>query len=150
MEQVPIGTEQRLAEYLYRQLNQLEIRLNDLANTVHKDLLLQQFTFSTTITDTNPGTGKLQIDNAAKANATFLYINKYTLSNIDLYDTLLSLRIRDVVTLSLSTNITDYVKYYVSGTALDGTTYIKVPLTKITSTGAEFANGATSNIGVLY
>jgi len=32
MEQVPFGTEQRLSEYLYRQLNQLEIRLNDLSN----------------------------------------------------------------------------------------------------------------------
>ena len=82
MEQVPVGTERTLAEYLYRQLNQLEIRLNDLSNTVHKDLILQQFVFSTTITDTDPGTGKLQINNAAKANATFLYFNKYTLSNI--------------------------------------------------------------------
>jgi len=150
MEQVPFGTEQKLAEYLYRQLNQLEIRLNDLTAVVHKDLILQQFTFSTTTTDTDPGTGKLQIDNAAKASATYLYISRYSLANIDLYEALLSLRKRDIVTLSLSTNITDYAKYYVSSTAVDGTTYIKVPLSKITTAGAEFANGATLNIGVQY
>lgn len=150
MEQVPVGTDRILAEYIFRQLNQLEIRLNDLANTVHKYFLINQYTFSTTTTDTDPGTNKLQVNNAAKANATYLYINKYSLSNVDLYDILLSLKTRDIVTLSLSTNITDYAKYYVSGVAIDSTTYIKVPILLITAAGAEFANGSTLNIGLSY
>jgi hypothetical protein len=150
MEQVPFGTEQRLSEYLYRQLNQLEIRLNDLANTVHKDKFLIQYTFSTTTTDTDPGTGALQINNAAKASATYLYISKFPLENIHMNGVFDYLKTRDTITLSLSTNVSDYAKFYVSGPAIASGAYYKIPLLNINYNGAEFANGSTLNVQVDY
>src|SRR5574343_255532 len=102
MEQVPIGTNEKLAEYLFRQLNQLEVRLNDVTNRVHKDLLMYQFTFSTATTDTDPGTGKLKINNAAKDSATYLYISKHPLENVHLNGIFDVLKIRDTIELSLA------------------------------------------------
>lgn len=150
MEQAPIGTNEKLAEYLFRQLNQLEVRLNDVTNRVHKDLLMYQFTFSTATTDTDPGTGKLKINNAAKASATYLYISKHPLENVHLNGIFDVLKIRDTIELSLATNVTDYAKYYVAGPAVASGSYYKIPLILMHSAGAEFANNATLNVQVYY
>lgn len=150
MEQVPAGTDRVLAEYLFRQLNQLEIRLNNLSNAVHKNFSLFQYTFSTTTTDTDPGAGSLQINNAAKASATYLYISKYPLENIHLNIILDELKPRDKLILSLSTNVSDLAKYYVAGQPIVSGAYYKIPLLLEANSGAEFANGSTLNIGLIY
>lgn len=148
MEQVPVGTDRVLAEYLFRQLNQLEIRLNDLQSALRRELFIVQYKFSNSTVDADPGTGYVRINNAAKASATFAYISRYSNSNIDLYDVILGLRQRDIVTFSEAGNITDRAEYYVTATPTVATNYFKIPLLKKTSIGAEFVNNNVLNIGV--
>src|SRR5574343_362811 len=140
MEQVPVGTDRVLAEYLFRQLNQLEIRLNDLQSALRRELFITQYKFSNSTTDADPGTGYVRINNAAKASATFAYINRYSNNNIDLYNILLGLRQRDIITLSEAGNITDKVEYYVTAMPTISTNYFKIPLLVRSVIGAEFVN----------
>ena len=150
MEQPPFSTDRALSEYLFRQLAQLEAKINDLQNSIRKNIIMDQWKFTTTTTDTDPGANYLGINAALKADATKLYINKHSNTNMDLYDILLNLKIRDIIALSLASNTTDYAYYYVSGIPIDGTTYIKIPLLKKSTGGAEFANNAVLNFGVAY
>jgi hypothetical protein len=148
MEQVPVGTERTLAEYLFRQLNQLEVRLNDIQNTLRRELFIVQYKFSNSTVDADPGTGFVRIDNAAKASATIAYISQYNNDNIDLYDVILGLRLRDIITLSEAGNITDKAEYYVTGIPTVATNYFKIPLLLKSAIGAEFVNNNVLNIGV--
>ena len=98
MEQVPQGTEKKLSEFLYRNLNRIQVALNSLNDRIKVleiDVarLLQsqytlivpfEYTFKTNVTIVAPPTGCVSFNNASGSLATKICISQSTTNGLDI------------------------------------------------------------------
>ena len=98
MEQVPQGTEKKLSEFLYRNLNRIQVALNSLNDRVKvleidvARLLQAQYTlivpfeyiFKTNVTIVAPPTGCVSFNNASGSLATKICISQSTTNGLDI------------------------------------------------------------------
>jgi len=104
------------------------------------NLLSGDWKFKTTTTDTDPGSGYLQINAATRAAATFLYIDDISNSGVDIHNVVTLLASGDRVYIQDKDLATSYVRYTLTGPAVDGTGYWKIPVTADVAVGSEFPN----------
>ena len=98
MEQVPQGTEKKLSEFLYRNLNRIQVALNSLNDRIKVleiDVarLLQsqytlivpfEYTFKTNVTIVAPPTGCVSFNNASGSLVTKICISQSTTNGLDI------------------------------------------------------------------
>ena len=104
-----------------------------------------EYKFSTNTADSDPGTGKVKINAATRAAATFVYINQFNNSGTDISVGLLKLAVNDTVYMQDASNSASSVRYKVSSTVVQSGSYFKIPVTvDIAATGAEIANNSVT------
>lgn len=110
------------------------------------------WTFSTTTTDSDPGSGNLRLNNANPTLATFVYVDNSDQAGVDLSAWLDTF---DASSSAIKGQL--YVRegasgkvaiYNVTGGVVDGTGYRKIPVSYVSGTGTAFTNAAT--IGVNF
>ncbi len=117
------------------------------ASNAKKKVLFQNFpgssaakgrtwTFSTTTTDSDPGTGFMRLNNATQASATQAFIDNVAFGGVTLSAVLLDLKINDHIYFQESATANRYHLYRVTGNATDGTGYVKVPITSVSAGSA--------------
>jgi len=106
-----------------------------------------RFTFSTTVTDSDPGGGFLRFNNATFASVTSLFIDNADVNSADVTTWLDSLdnatsAIRGTLRIEKIGDATVYREFNVTGTVTDGTGYRKVTVTPVVTNGT-LANNDT-------
>jgi hypothetical protein len=105
-----------------------------------------RLTYSTTVTDSDPGAGTFRFNNATFASITQLFIDNTDVSGstitalLDLFDDSTTTGARGIVRLQKTGDPTVYRDFTVNGAVVDGTGYRKVPVTPIQSAGT-WTNG---------
>lgn len=103
-------------------------------------------TFSTTVTDSDPGTGTVRANNATFASITSLFVDNTDANAnlitawLDSLDDRSNANARGYIRLQSPTNPSVFMEFAVTGPVVDGTGYRKVPVSPIS--GALPANGA--------
>lgn len=87
------------------------------------------FTFSTTRTDSDPGAGKIRLNNATLASVTFLYVDNTDASGVAATTYLDSIGAGDIVTVRSLVDAAKFALFTVTGAVVDGTGYRKIPVT---------------------
>jgi len=104
--------------------------------------------FSTTVTDSDPGSGVIRFNNATPASVTYLYFDNNESGGTDITAWLDSLddstnsASRGELTLTQVDSSTVFFKFKVAGAVVDGTGYRKIPVAYIAGTALP-ANGKT-------
>lgn len=99
------------------------------------------FAFNTGTTDADPGSGNLRFNNASIASATFMYVSKTNRVGVSLATRLLEFGgstttgNKGLLMIQATADATKYVTALVSGACVDGGTYVKVPVSTLTSAG---------------
>jgi hypothetical protein len=99
--------------------------------------------FSTSVTDADPSNGKFKLNDALRANATFLYIDNQTLAGLNISNFTPLLAVGDQVFIQPKSDASSRVRYNVTGPAVDGTGYWKIPVSvSVAPVGPEISNNA--------
>jgi len=96
--------------------------------------------FKTGTSDTDPGAGQFTMNNAAKASATFLYLDDLTGGGTDVSNFMPLLAANDKVFIQDQNDAAKRVRYNITGVAVDGTGYWKIPVISETAAGGEITN----------
>lgn len=114
------------------------------------------FQWDTGTSNDDPGTGRLRGDNAALASIGTLYISATDGWGVDISDLLAGLSAGNAINLSKVGAQNNRIVATISGTPIDNTTYVAVPVTIAISSGAlasgdqlalEYATGASGPTG---
>lgn len=100
--------------------------------------------FSTSTADTDPGAGQLRFNNTTQNSTTFVYISNTDQSGIDWGSTILSTPTGHIFTVEESSS--RYKNFQSTGPAIDGTTYVKIPVV-LTTAGSDIRNAAIISVG---
>jgi hypothetical protein len=101
------------------------------------------WSFSTTITDADPGSGNFRLDNATQGSATQIFISNIAANGLNASGILLALSSGDKIYLQESADPTRFHEANVTGTPTNATTYVKIPITMLDS-GADLRNNRSS------
>jgi hypothetical protein len=106
-----------------------------------------RLTFSTTVTDADPGAGTFRLNNALFASVTQLFIDNLDAAGADITAWLDALddatsAVKGVLRIEQIGVPTTYREFRVTGTIVDGTGYRKVPVQPVANNGT-LANGAS-------
>jgi hypothetical protein len=149
MEQVPLGTETVLAEYLHRQLSYLEQEVNILKRDAKRPkLYTDTFTMSTSVVDADPGTGFFRIDNANWTLATNLFFDNVSASSQDALAKLRTLHKSDEIFLQDMATPGNTATYRLSNNCTLATGYFKCVVALLASTGAK--PGVNTNFTIRF
>lgn len=93
-----------------------------------------EFNWDTGTTDADPGTGEVRINHATPASATFIYASVTSALGEDIEAYLASFddadnTIKGTIELLSTDDTTKSIRYQVSGSVVDATTYYKIPVT---------------------
>jgi hypothetical protein len=105
-----------------------------------------RYSFSTTVTDSDPGAGTLRFNNAAAGSTTFLYFDNADLGGatitawLDALDDSTTPSVKGILRIQKAHDRTVYREFTVTGAVVDGTGYRKVPVTFIVESGS-LSNG---------
>lgn len=80
-------------------------------------------------TDSDPGSGKFKLNNASPPSATWIYVSDSADNGADFSNILQALGSNDRIYIQEQKDSTRYHVYKVTGDAVDGTTYVKIPVT---------------------
>lgn len=100
-----------------------------------------RLTYSTTTTDSDPGSGIFRFNNSTFASITFIYIDNSDANGntitalLDLFDDSTTTAARGIVRLQKTGDPSVYRDFMVTGAVVDGTGYRKIPVTPIVSSG---------------
>ena len=103
------------------------------------------YTFSTTTTDSDPGTGVLRLNNGTLANATAIYIDDSDSNSADVsaflltWDDSTNSSNRGYVRIIKTSAPANYAIYTISGASTDASGYVKLAVTHVSSNGS-FSN----------
>lgn len=100
----------------------------------------QQYVFDSSIVDADPGTNKLRFDNATLGSVTQIFISDRQLGGLDISDQLLKLTLGSIINTTQRTGSGRAQTWTVTGIPVDATTYVKIPVTLLKSTGSNLAN----------
>lgn len=98
------------------------------------------FTFSTTITDSDPGNGTLRYNNATVASVTSLYVDNLESGGgtvtgwLDAMDDSTNTK-KGVLYINKASDPTKFAIFYVTGSVVDGTGYRKISVTYLAASG---------------
>lgn len=104
-----------------------------------------RLTFSTTITDADPGAGAVRFNHATFGSITYVYVDNQDAAAVSLttwldgLDDVLNVNARAYLRFQKATDPTVYAEFAVVGPVLDGTGYRKIPVSPVA--GAVPANG---------
>ena len=98
------------------------------------------YRFSTATTDANPGNGKVSFNNANLTLATFIFINKMDDDDNSRFVYLLGLEIGDRCGIQAKDDTSNIDVYNVTGTPVDASTYVKIPVAFNQGNGTGFSN----------
>ena len=105
-----------------------------------------QFKYSTTTTDSDPGTGYIRLNNATISSATIAYIDDAEINATDVSawvqsfdDVVANPTNRGRIRISKANTLDTWMVFKVSGAVTDASGYTKIPLTHVDSSGT-FAN----------
>jgi hypothetical protein len=105
-----------------------------------------RLTYSTTVTDSDPGIGQFRFNNATFASITQIFIDDADVNGnvisalLDLFDDSTTTATRGIVRLQKSGDPTVYRDFTVNGAVVNGAGYRKIPVTPIVSSGT-WTNG---------
>jgi hypothetical protein len=100
-----------------------------------------RLTYSTTTTDSDPGTGIFRFNNATFASISQIFIDNADVNSntitalLDLFDDSTTTGARGIVRLQKTGDPSVYRDFTVTGAVVDGTGYRKIPVTPITTNG---------------
>lgn len=100
-----------------------------------------EYIFDSSTADADPGAGKFRLNNATPASATFAFLSKIAFNGLNLANALQVIRDQNFFQIQQKTALGKASLYEVNGIVEDATTYIKIPLTAL-STGTIFDDGA--------
>lgn len=146
MEPVPYGTEERLSEYLYRQLMNVEKELTLLKAQSKPKVLNFNYSISGSIVDADPTAGFFRIDNANWGLATNLYFDNLSANGADVFTAVRMMKRNDEIVLQDSTNSANRIRYRTGNlTIVAG--YFKLAILAIVSqTGVKPAANTYMNV----
>jgi len=98
--------------------------------------------YSTTLTMADPGSGKLRVNNSLWLSVTALAINYLDQNNFDRTPILSSLVTGDIIMVQDKGNAGNWVKYTVSGTPTNNTSWFQIPVLIAGGAGTAPANNA--------
>lgn len=111
-----------------------------------------QYTFDTTTTDSDPGAGKVRLNNATPSSATSVYIDNATAGGatattwLDSFDDYGNSNGRGTLVIAdLTSPATIFHIYRVTGSVVDGTGYRKLTVSYLTGTGS-FTNSSLVSV----
>lgn len=97
------------------------------------------YDWNTDITDSDPGTGEIKIDNATYGSATFIYISKVNKLGTVMNDRIESLRENDTITIGAEGDGTKFIRFTMSGDITGAVGYYKIPVNSIEDSGTLIA-----------
>lgn len=103
--------------------------------------IVGKWRFSSTTTDSDPGLGFFRLNNTDPSLATYIYIDYETLGSKNLSDILLDFKQGDNIYFQKLPLISEYGIFKLTGDAIDGTGYVKLP---VVSTGV-YSGSFTNN-----
>jgi hypothetical protein len=95
-----------------------------------------------------PSSGNLNCNNASLASATIIYVNNITDHGSDIKRVLTSLSVGTALVIQDQSNNANYGRFNISGTPIDQTTYVEIPVTSSAS-GGTIANNARILFAIL-
>ena len=136
MEQVPQGTEKKLSEFLYRNLNRIQVALNSLNDRIKVleiDVarLLQsqytlivpfEYTFKTNVTIVAPPTGCVSFNNVSGQLATRICMSLSTNNNLDISSILQDYKTGDKIFYQNEADKTQFIFFQLTGNVVMHTT----------------------------
>jgi hypothetical protein len=102
--------------------------------------LSEIWTFDSATGDADPGSKKFRLNNATQSSATFIYISKTSDNGVNWGNVLLELKTGDNVYTQDKDDQTRFHLFDVSGTPVDATTYVKIPVT-VDNSGSDLLSG---------
>lgn len=100
--------------------------------------------FSTTITDSNPGSGNFRLNNATQGNSTQIFVSDITDGGVDVSAIIDSLVPGTDIYIQQNDDSTRFHVATVNGGVVDATTYFKIPVT-ISDSGTDLANNKVAS-----
>ena len=98
------------------------------------------YKFDTTTTDSDPGAGKLRLNQNTFAAATFIYLDDLTDAGVDASVVIGTLQTGDQFVIQDQDSASNRVRYQLTAAPTHATGYWKVPVSHVLSTGSLFAN----------
>jgi hypothetical protein len=101
------------------------------------------YTFDSSTTDSDPGSGDFRFNASTRAAATFIYISKLTSRNNDVSEGLKGIAVNDTVYIQDANNAGQAVRYKFTSTPVISGNYFKLAVTvDVAPTGGELTNNA--------
>jgi hypothetical protein len=100
------------------------------------------YSFDSSTTMADPGSGDLRINNAAWASVTQMALSDLTSGGTDITQVLNTLAVGDNLYIQDQENAANYARYSVTSALTDNTSWHQVPLTFVSAAGAAPAHGA--------
>lgn len=100
--------------------------------------LTAEWKFDDSTTDSDPGNGKFRLDATLQTNATYVYVDDYTNQGYDASFVLSKLKTGDAIYIQDKSTSAAAMLAEMSGDAVDGTGYWKLPITNVKVAGTEF------------
>jgi len=103
------------------------------------------FTFDSNTSDTDPGSGRLKLNNASVGIATELYIDDQDDNATDIQDYLRTIddstsSIKGHFRITNKSNASDFALFVITGSSVEGTGYFKIPCGISTASASSFSN----------
>lgn len=99
--------------------------------------------FSNLTADAAPGSGKFRFNDPLRSGTSFIYVDNTTLAGLNISNFATLLANGDQVFIQPKADAASRVRYTVTGPAVDGTGYWKIPVSvSVAATGSEISNNA--------
>jgi hypothetical protein len=96
--------------------------------------------FSTNLTQADPGSGKLRVNNAVFLSATSIAISKFSIQGIDRSNVLQALKSGDQLFLQDKTAATTWIRYNVTANSIDNLSWFQIPVAAVEGSGTTPGN----------
>jgi hypothetical protein len=112
--------------------------------------IVGKWRFNNTLSDTDPGSGFFQLNNADPSLATYIYINNNTLGSKDLSNILLDFKTGDNIYLQKLPLVSEYGIFTLTGEPINAISYVKLPVISTGVHSGSFTNNADFGTIFLY
>ena len=108
----------------------------------------QQYKFSDSIIDSDPGQNFLRYNNAALGSVTQIFISDKQLGGLDISDQLLKVTLGTILNITQRTGGVSAQTWTITGIPVDATTYVKIPVTLLKSATFSLNDGSELNFRI--
>jgi hypothetical protein len=128
----------------------IQVGAADLAHTHPDTSPGSTWRWASAALSTNPGAGKVGVDNNTVGSATLLYLSATDKAGTDYSGFASALKTKDVVFIWDRTNADNWARFEVSGTVVDNTSWLQIPVVPAAGQGAEPSNNSDVMVMFLY